>query len=331
MSRWIPRQVLVLSKLTPLELLKFRNPDIKEKQLLEQFSRQGKNPIKVLHEHRSQLAFEAKVIKVLRKFKINFRFTKRMVDASKYVDWADFVITTGGDGTFLAASKLIRDNITPLMGFNSTNSSSNLTLPTQYTENVEKAFKKLFAGAYKLVMRSRIRTVMYGKGLYSHSFLVNEKNRTQGEKIIDALIRSTERKVADAMQPQIRILPWLALNEVFIGEFVAAKRTTLIIQVDNNPQEYKFRSSGLCVCTGSGSRSWFRAINFKGRETIQEIVALATNNALQLDDKRAALLMQKYLNHYVFDPEEQMIAYKIRELHRASTWPKPKDLQDVQI
>ena len=77
MSRWVPRQALVVSKITAFEFAKFQNPYIKEKLLFEQLKRQGKDPLKLLHEHRSQLAFEAKVTEVLRKFKINFRFAKR--------------------------------------------------------------------------------------------------------------------------------------------------------------------------------------------------------------------------------------------------------------
>ena len=88
----------------------------------------------------------------------------------------------------------------------------------------------------------------------------------------------------------------------------------MVIQVDDNSQEYEFRSSGVCVCTGSGSRSWFRAMHLQGRETIQAIVALATDNALQLDDNKADLLMQKYLNLRVFDPGKEI---SIKENHTA--------------
>ena len=86
----------------------------------------------------------------------------------------------------------------------------------------------------------------------------------------------------------------------------------MIIQVDDNPQEYTFRSSGLCICTGSGSRSWFRAMNFPGRETIQAIVALATNSTLHLNDKQADLLVHKYLDLYAFDPGKKLNKWKFK-------------------
>ena len=110
--------------------------------------------------------------------------------------WADFVITIGCDGTLLVASKLIKNNVTPVMGFNSTNSRTQLTLPHQYSENVENAFEKLLAGSFRLLMRSRIRTVMYGKGLYSQSYLVNQMNRTQREKRIEYVLVDIKKTIS---------------------------------------------------------------------------------------------------------------------------------------
>ena len=79
--------------------------------------------------------------------------------------------------------------MTPVIGINPfSNCQSNLTHPVEYSEDVESAFEKLFAGAYKLIMRSRIRTVMYGKGLYSRPFYINQKYRTQGERRMEYVL-----------------------------------------------------------------------------------------------------------------------------------------------
>lgn len=53
-----------------------------------------------------------------------------------------------------------------------------------------------------------------------------------------------------------RILPYLSLNEVFIGETQAARVSHLHLQIDQNSQVVKTKSSGLCVSTGTGSSSW---------------------------------------------------------------------------
>lgn len=53
-----------------------------------------------------------------------------------------------------------------------------------------------------------------------------------------------------------RILPYLALNEVFIGETQSARVSHLHIQINNQNILNKTKSSGLCVSTGTGSSSW---------------------------------------------------------------------------
>lgn len=52
------------------------------------------------------------------------------------------------------------------------------------------------------------------------------------------------------------ILPYLALNEVFIGETMSARVSHLQISKDADPLVTKTKSSGLCVSTGTGSTSW---------------------------------------------------------------------------
>lgn len=53
-----------------------------------------------------------------------------------------------------------------------------------------------------------------------------------------------------------RILPYLALNEVFIGETQSARVSHLQLQIDDQNILNKTKSSGLCVSTGTGSSSW---------------------------------------------------------------------------
>lgn len=96
------------------------------------------------------------------------------------------MIPIGGDGTFLLASKLISDNKKPVLGINPLVPSKNtyFTLPYKYTTNIENIFEKLHSGEYELLMRSRIRTVMTGEGLYCRPFHIHEKGRAKGEKRI---------------------------------------------------------------------------------------------------------------------------------------------------
>lgn len=97
------------------------------------------------------------------------------------------MIPIGGDGTFLLASKLIRDNTKPVFGINpNVSSESNVfTLPPRYSGDIEGIFEKLHSGEYTLLMRSRIRTVMNGEGLYTQPFHIHEKSRSQGERRVE--------------------------------------------------------------------------------------------------------------------------------------------------
>lgn len=62
-------------------------------------------------------------------------------------DWADVIMPTGGDGTFLLAAGKVKDNKKPVIGFNSSpkDSEGHLCLPKKYTYNIEEAIQKLKA------------------------------------------------------------------------------------------------------------------------------------------------------------------------------------------
>lgn len=61
------------------------------------------------------------------------------------IEWADAIVTTGGDGTFLLAASRILDRNKPLIGFNSdpTRSKGQLCLPQKYSVEVQEAVDKL--------------------------------------------------------------------------------------------------------------------------------------------------------------------------------------------
>lgn len=94
----------------------------------------------------------------------------------KCIDWADLVITISGDGTFLLASKLITNNKTPIFGINPHPGIRILSHCRLSTAQTLKGFEKLHAGDYTILMRSRIRTIMTGEGLYQQPFHIHEKS-----------------------------------------------------------------------------------------------------------------------------------------------------------
>lgn len=73
----------------------------------------------------------------------------KVVSRFDYTDaniaWADAVVTTGGDGTYLLAATRIVDNKKPVIGFNSDplRSKGHLCLPQRYSVDVKEAVDKL--------------------------------------------------------------------------------------------------------------------------------------------------------------------------------------------
>lgn len=90
-----------------------------------------------------------------------------------------------------------------------------------------------------------------------------------------------------------------------MAEFFASRPITLTIQADSE-ETFTTRSSGICVCTGSGSRSWFKTMNLQTTETIQTLAAMATGK--QLDEKEADELLHKYHNNLLFPPGNSFYA-----------------------
>ncbi|XP_066591890.1 NAD kinase 2, mitochondrial-like [Prorops nasuta] len=324
-----PQLVLGISKLSAWEFVKARYPNLCDDELKNRLVKQGNDPEEILNEHNLQVTYEKNLGSVLKKLNINFRILKRIKEASECVRLADLIIPIGGDGTFLLASKLITDNTKSVIGVNPCPEphSSILAAPLEYSIEIEKMFEKLLLGEYTLMMRSRIRVEMIGEGLYRKPFHVHEKSRSQGERRIDALVKSTQREIVNALQPRRRILPWLALNEVFMGEFLAPRAITFRFQADNN-EEYTVRSSGICVCTGSGSRFWYRGMNIQPPDTVQQL-ALAIGK--KMNEKEAKEVLHEYYNALDFHPEDRRMAYMIREMYRASNWPKPRDCPERQM
>lgn len=72
-----PNKVLCVSKLSSLEFIKSRYPNLNEDQILSKMKCQGRNVEKVLTDHELQIACEQKLASVLKKLDISFRITKK--------------------------------------------------------------------------------------------------------------------------------------------------------------------------------------------------------------------------------------------------------------
>ncbi|KAG5308333.1 NAKD2 kinase, partial [Acromyrmex insinuator] len=92
-------------------------------------------------------------------------------------------------------------------------------------------------------------------------------------KIVDRFY-ANERFENKHSLPKERRLPWLALNEVFMGEILSARTSSLFIKFDEEQEYHKIKGSGLCVSTGTGSTSWHKSIHSLNHQTVREILNL---------------------------------------------------------
>lgn len=110
---------------------------------------------------------------------------------------------------------------------------------------------------FKWLKRSRIRITMLGNnGNLPESYDLQELQPKPMElnDYPTEILSSSDQQLYRAKVK--RILPYLALNEVFIGETLSARVSHLQLKIDNGNITNKTKCSGLCVSTGTASSSW---------------------------------------------------------------------------
>jgi NAD+ kinase len=121
-----------------------------------------------------------------------------------------------------------------------------------------------------------------------------------------------------------RVLPILALNEVYIGESLSSRVSYLDVQIDKQPS-YKSKNSGLCISTGTGSTSWTFNINKLTHQSVEKLLKTTfetTRFPLNWKDPRLVeAVTQKFNNELVFDPELQLMSYTVRDPVTPGTFP----------
>lgn len=104
----------------------------------------------LLYHHTLHKNCEAMVKSVLEDKNIETKIVTRFDYNDANINWADVVITTGGDGTFLLGASKIHDPNKTLIGFNSdpTRSEGYLCLPKKYSNSIKDAIDKLLQVVY---------------------------------------------------------------------------------------------------------------------------------------------------------------------------------------
>uniref|UniRef100_A0A8C0ENB4 NAD kinase 2, mitochondrial n=1 Tax=Bubo bubo TaxID=30461 RepID=A0A8C0ENB4_BUBBB len=237
------------------------------------------------------------VVDSLRNERIEVRLVKRREYNEETVRWADAVISAGGDGTMLLAASKVFDKFKPVIGVNTDpeRSEGHLCLPVRYTHSFPEALQKLYRGEFRWQWRQRIRLYLEGTGINPTPVDLHEQQLSQEQHSRAHINERFQDQRSDISGPHL--LPVRALNEVFIGESLSSRASYYEISVDDGPWE-KQKSSGLNVCTGTGSKAWSYNINKVAHQAVEEILKIVTN------DFNESLL---------YSPEEPKMFFSIRE------------------
>ncbi|CAL1688206.1 unnamed protein product [Lasius platythorax] len=311
-SSFVPKKVLIVAKLSRYYFERLREPELNETQLKLKLMERGSDYDAMTASHFATKAVEDEVIQILRKMNVKCKIIDRTTLDQSHFTWADLVLPIGGDGTFLLASNLIFDNKKPIMGINSypKKSEGYLLLPAKYTRNIAEIFEMLKAGHHSILMRRRIRTTLKGEGIWKAPFHMHEKGRIAGgEKFY---VNEKFEGNPDEL-PRERCLPWLALNEVFMGETLSARTSSLFIKLDEEQKYQKVKGSGLCVSTGTGSTSWYKSINSLSYQTAREILSLIDTKR-QFTNDEIETICSTFNSNLRFDAEDSKLCYSIRDM-----------------
>ncbi|XP_030367674.1 NAD kinase 2, mitochondrial isoform X2 [Strigops habroptila] len=312
-----PSRVAVVVKTTRYEFeqQRYRYAGLSEEDLKQLLALKGSNYAGLLERHRIHTKNVEHLVDSLRNERIEVRLVKRREYNEETVRWADAVISAGGDGTMLLAASKVFDKSKPVIGVNTDpeRSEGHLCLPVRYTHSFPEALQKLYRGEFRWQWRQRIRLYLEGTGINPIPVDLHEQQLSQEQHSRAHINERFQDQSSDISGPHL--LPVRALNEVFIGESLSSRASYYEISVDDGPWE-KQKSSGLNVCTGTGSKAWSYNINKIAHQAVEEILNIAKKQG-SLNMPLNMELIQKVTNYYneslVYSPEEPKMFFSIRE------------------
>jgi len=324
-----PEKVLILTKLSRYEFEKLRHADHNEQQLERALRKRGSDYNMLLYHHTIHKKCEALVTKTLEDYKIETKTIYRFDCNETNINWADVLITTGGDGTFLLGASRIHSPNKPIIGFNSdpTRSEGYLCLPKKYSLEIKDAFNKLYKGQFRWLFRKRLRITLIGERIYDPPIELHDQQLHHPEnRFFDDEELLGKTSVPNVNLSNRRELPVKALNEVFIGEALSARVSYYELSVDKS-ERFKVKSSGLCVSTGTGSTSWTFNINKLTHQNVGDLMRIIheeTNLPLNWKDRRLIdKVTAKFNDNLLFGPAVSLMGYTIRDPVSDGTLPFP--------
>ncbi|XP_017839333.1 NAD kinase 2, mitochondrial isoform X4 [Drosophila busckii] len=329
------KRALVVTKLSRYELEQLRHPELSREQLEQKLRDRGTDVEMVLYLHNLHKDFERRVVQSFQNVGCEVKLSSSTL-SKDVMSWADVIVPVGGDGTFLLSANrasplfALSQQKTPIVGFNSDpkHSEGRLMLPKHYTEDPADAVARIKSGNFKWVHRSRIRTTLLGNNgnipestdLFRHTAVKMEQVKTAPELLDNYMANKYKAKMK-------RVLPYLALNEVFIGEHISARVSHLQLVLNHEDVVNKTKCSGLCVSTGTGSTSWHTSINRITSADVDALLGSLPNSDtpdLREMRKNVEHIAQRYNQALLFAPDDPRLCYSIREQICVGVWPSPK-------
>ncbi|KAM9450529.1 NAD kinase 2, mitochondrial isoform 1-T2 [Clarias gariepinus] len=335
-SGFKPSKVAVVTKTTRYEFEQQRyicaglsEEDLKQLLALKGSSYSGLQERHYIHTHNV-----GHIVDNLQKLGMEVRVVKRGEYDEDTVRWADAIVSAGGDGTMLLVASKVFDKNKPVIGVNTDpeRSEGHLCLPVRYTHAFSEALRKLSKGDFRWQWRQRIRIHMEGTGINPtpvdlHEQQLSFEQHTKAHRITS----NSQHRKAHETYTSPYLLPVRGLNEIFIGESLSSRvkyksfkpHLTLSlhrasyyeISIDDGPWE-KQKSSGLGICTGTGSKAWSYNINKLVEQTVEDVLRIGkgkTGFDIPLNQEVIRSVTEAYNEALMFSPEENRVFFSIRE------------------
>ncbi|XP_017295604.1 NAD kinase 2, mitochondrial isoform X2 [Kryptolebias marmoratus] len=318
-----PGRVAVVTKTTRYEFeqQRYRYAGLSEDDLKQLLAMKGSSYSGLLERHNIHTNNVEHVVRSLQREGIEVRVVKRGEYNEEVVRWADAIISAGGDGTMLLVASKVLSKDKPVFGVNTDpeRSEGHLCLPVRYTRAFPEALDRLCRGRFRWLWRQRIRLHLEGTGINPspvdlHELQLSLEQHSQAHRIrtVDGQQRpgSLHQTVSEPT-----LLPVRSLNEVFIGESLSSRASYYEISVDDGPWE-KQKSSGLSICTGTGSKAWSYNINKLSEQSVEEVLQIGASEAgldFPLNRDFVGNVTDRYNESLVFGPDERRLFFSVRE------------------
>ncbi|GBN79464.1 NAD kinase 2, mitochondrial [Araneus ventricosus] len=304
-----PKKALILTKFSRYEFEKRTHSDLSEDELIKNLEDRGSDYNNLLQHHQIHMKNRELVVKTLQDHGIETKVVNRFEYSDSNIDWADVIFTTGGDGTYLMAASKIKSlwDIYP-----------SILLYRKFSE----AVNRLKAGNSKWMHRQRIKISLSGENAFDPPIELHDQQLQYPEyRFLDCVEGHQKSpkvpKLDKCTKPKcMHELPVRALNEVFIGECLSSRVSYYELSINSAPKE-KLKSSGLTVCTGTGSTSWSFNINKVTEQCVKHLLKITSEETkIDIPVSNKTLISQitnKFNNSLIFDPTKLLMAYTLRD------------------